>query len=288
MIIFLGTSAGEQFPGMWCNCANCRRSRELGGRNIRRNSSMFIAPNILIDFPPTIPDQALKAGVDLTDIEHLFVTHDHEDHFMPWYFEWRRFPKDRHLPPRMGEFGPLFSIPKTLHLYGNQSVLDKTMVHIQNNPEEHFMELHLMEPGKAVVIDDNFTVIPVHANHDPRQVCLNYIFIKDGKTILYASDTAWFLPETWDILKQYQFDVVVMEGTFAFNDQYDATQPGHCNFTVNKQALDLFTEQNMLKPNAPFVITHTGPHHAPPHDDIADELKAMGLTLAYDGMKLEF
>lgn len=155
MVVFVGTSAGEQFPGVWCNCPNCKRSRELGGKNIRRNASMYIEPNILIDFPPGIPDQALKACVELPEIEHLFITHDHADHFTPWFFQWRHFPKDRKLPPQMGDFGPLFSEPE------------------------------------------------------------------------------------------------------------------------------------LLKPNAKFVITHTGPHHAPPYEDCVGILAEMGLILAYDGMKLE-
>ncbi len=287
MVTFVGTSAGEQFPGVWCNCANCRKSRELGGKNLRRNASMFMEPNILIDFPPAIPDQALKAGVELPDIEHLFITHNHDDHFTPWFFRWRYFPRERKLPPQVGDMGPLFSEPKLLHVYGNQRVVDETLRVIDNNPGEHHMEIHIMETGKLLEINSSLAALPIRGNHDPSQVCLNYIFLRDNQTILYATDTGWFLPETWEIIKQYQYDLVVMDGTFGFNDQYDVTGPGHCNFHANKRALDLFGENGMLKARAKFVITHTGPHHAPPYEEAAPRLADMGLILAYDGMKMD-
>ena len=81
---FLGTAAGEQYPGMWCRCENCRKARQMGGRNIRKNSCAFIAPNILIDFPNEVFMQAEKWGVDLVDLEYLFITHSHDDHFNNW------------------------------------------------------------------------------------------------------------------------------------------------------------------------------------------------------------
>ena len=39
-----------------------------------------------------------------------------------------------------------------------------------------------------------------------------------GKTILYATDTAWFLPETMEIIHDFRYDLVVMDGTFGFNN----------------------------------------------------------------------
>ena len=46
---FLGTSAGEQFPGLWCQCPTCAKARALGGRNIRSNSCAFLSPDCLLD-----------------------------------------------------------------------------------------------------------------------------------------------------------------------------------------------------------------------------------------------
>ena len=51
-LTFLGTAAAEQYPGIWCTCDYCTRARQLGGKNIRKTSSIHFAENCLIDFPP--------------------------------------------------------------------------------------------------------------------------------------------------------------------------------------------------------------------------------------------
>ena len=48
-VIFVGTSAGEGYPGVWCECPNCTKARLLGGRNIRGNSCALVDDDFLID-----------------------------------------------------------------------------------------------------------------------------------------------------------------------------------------------------------------------------------------------
>ena len=77
---FLGTSAGEQFPGLWCSCPTCTKARELGGRNIRSNSCAFLSPDCMLDFGAEVFQQARKFDVPILDTQYLFVTHSHADH----------------------------------------------------------------------------------------------------------------------------------------------------------------------------------------------------------------
>ena len=49
-VTFIGTSAGEGYPGVWCECVNCRKARQWGGRNIRGNACSMIDDDFLIDF----------------------------------------------------------------------------------------------------------------------------------------------------------------------------------------------------------------------------------------------
>ena len=46
-ITFLGTSAGESYPAIWCDCPNCTYAREHGGKNIRMNTGSMIDDDIL-------------------------------------------------------------------------------------------------------------------------------------------------------------------------------------------------------------------------------------------------
>lgn len=78
---FLGTSAGECYPALWCNCPNCRYAREHGGRNLRRYSCAVLDEDVLIDLTSTMFVTALEMGIDMTQRSTLLVTHDHTDHF---------------------------------------------------------------------------------------------------------------------------------------------------------------------------------------------------------------
>ena len=41
-LTFLGTGAGETYPGYWCECPHCTYARKHRGKNLRTNSSMVI------------------------------------------------------------------------------------------------------------------------------------------------------------------------------------------------------------------------------------------------------
>ena len=50
-LTFLGTSAAEGFPAIFCNCEYCKEARKLGGKNIRSRSQTLINDDLLIDLP---------------------------------------------------------------------------------------------------------------------------------------------------------------------------------------------------------------------------------------------
>ena len=69
---FLGTSAGEQFPAIWCECETCSEARRSGGPNVRSNAAAFLSPDVLIDFGPEVVMQARRFSLDLLRTKHLF------------------------------------------------------------------------------------------------------------------------------------------------------------------------------------------------------------------------
>lgn len=48
-LTFLGTGAGEGYPGLWCKCPHCDYARKHGGKNIRANSCAVIDEDMLLD-----------------------------------------------------------------------------------------------------------------------------------------------------------------------------------------------------------------------------------------------
>jgi hypothetical protein len=48
---YLGTAAYEGIPAFFCNCENCKKSRNIGGKAVRTRSQAIIDETLLIDFP---------------------------------------------------------------------------------------------------------------------------------------------------------------------------------------------------------------------------------------------
>ena len=67
-LTFLGTGAGEGYPGLWCRCPHCDYARRHGGKNLRANSCAVIDERVLLDVGPACFDNAARFGVDLTGV----------------------------------------------------------------------------------------------------------------------------------------------------------------------------------------------------------------------------
>jgi len=280
---FLGTSAGEQYPGFWCRCENCEQARRLGGRNRRKNSCAHLAPDTHLDFPPEIFMQAERFGVQVIEARYLLVTHSHEDHYNPYPLGWRRMSPDVTLPPPTDVVGPRFSPLHTLHVCGNKPVCDGVRDYVRGDPDEWAIEIRQVEPFREFELGP-MEVMPLRANHPDRgENGLNYIIRREGKTILYATDTGWFLPETYEEIAKHRYDLAVIEGTFGFG----ADAEGHMDFRKLEKARRLFDEDGLLKPDALFCATHIAPHFTPVHEEIAPLMAEKGVTVAYDGMVVE-
>ena len=282
--IFLGTSAGEQYPGFWCRCENCEKARKLGGRNIRRNSCAWLAGDTLMDFGVEIFMQADRFGVQVIDAQYLLVTHSHEDHFCPYLLGWRRMPVDMELPPPKTVVGPRFSPLHTLHIYGNKPVCDGVRQYVRGDEAEWAVEINEVEPFHEYEAGP-MRIIPLRANHPDQDghTGLNYIIHREGRTILYATDTGWFLPETYAEIAKHRYDLAVVEGTFGFGADCD----GHMDFRKLEKARQQFDRDGLLKPGAHFCATHIAPHFTPVHDEVAPMMAEKGVTVAYDGMTID-
>jgi len=284
---FLGTAAAEQYPAFWCQCENCQKARQLGGRNIRKNSCAWISPNCLIDFPPEIFMQAERFGIKIIEAEFLLVTHTHGDHFHPWALGLRKMPLGTKLPPEKSSArGPRLSKLKTLRIYGNNPCrvctgVEKWMEGA--NLAKYALKINIVEPFRQYDLG-GMRIIPLLANHPDgdEQRGLNYIIEKEDRTILYALDTGWFLPDTEVEIKRHRFDLVVIEGTLG----YGAERETHMNLRKVEEAYKLFKTQNLLKYNGYFCVSHLSPHLTPVYDEIAPIMAKKGITIAYDGMKI--
>lgn len=284
-LTFLGTGAGEGYPGYWCECPHCTYARKHRGKNLRTNSSMVIDEELLIDIGPSCFDNAARFGVNLSKIKTLLVTHPHEDHLQPQHLYWRN--TDESLLPltyveKMRHGGPRFTDIPQLNIYGNSFVME-TLRKSLDDMEELKINLHEIKEGKEEKTD-GYRILPVRGNHGSQQgFSHSYIIQKDEKTVLYALDSGSYDEDQFALIQEYQYDTVIMEGTTGLNEQYG----GHMCLVNNIRIRDRLKENKCLRENSRFLLTHLSPHWCPPHDWYESIVASEGLELAYDGLQIE-
>ncbi|MCX7016823.1 MAG: MBL fold metallo-hydrolase [Candidatus Sumerlaeota bacterium] len=289
---FLGTAASEEYPAVFCRCEHCAKARALGGRNVRVQSSAHLSPDCLIDFNHGSVYRAQEFGISLPDAQHVLVTHVHEDHLAPGRVRCRRMNPSVALPV-VGEarkapesVGVRFCELPMLHVYGNRRVCEALRVQGQD-PDPAVYRLQLHEVGYFETFqagDMRCTTLKADHMGQTGEPGLNYIIERDGRTILYALDTGWYPRESLERIFQFQYDLVVAEGTFGLGRE-DPKQ--HFNLAMAERALALFRDRGLLKPGAPFCVSHLCPHWTPVHDEIAPVMAEKGVTIAYDGLSVD-
>lgn len=284
-LTFLGTGAGEGYPGYWCECPHCTYARKHRGKNLRTNSSMVIDEELLIDIGPSCFDNAARFGVNLSKIKTLLVTHPHEDHLQPQHLYWRN--TDESLLPltyveKMRHGGPRFTDIPQLNIYGNSFVME-TLGKSLDDMEELKINLHEIKEGKEEKTD-GYRILPVRGNHGSQQgFSHSYIIQKDEKMLLYALDSGSYDEDQLALIQEYQYDAVIMEGTTGLNEQYG----GHMCLVNNIRIRERLKENKCLRENSRFLLTHLSPHWCPPHDWYESIVASEGLELAYDGLQIE-
>lgn len=284
-ITFLGTSAGESYPGIWCDCPNCTYAREHGGRNIRMNTGSMIDDDILLDMNSCGFYTAARLGVTLTGVRQLLVTHAHSDHLTTEPLAWRRASADAYNASeseRTGMVSPRFTALPHMTVYGNREVNER----FRNESPDLFSEdtcISFCEIREGMRVEtETFAFTPVRAQHSV--LSHSYIIEREGKTLLYALDTGGYDEDMLALICGKKYDAVVMEGTFGNSTKESF---GHMNRTGNVRFRNMMIEKGCITSKTPFFLTHLCPHWTPPHDIYAPEMAEEGFIVAYDGLSVE-
>ena len=303
---FLGTSAGECYPALWCDCPNCRYAREHGGRNLRRYSCAVLDDDVMIDLSTHAFMTAMEMGIDMMKRTTLLVTHNHSDHFDPHSLICRikpvkngvfyDTPREYDAERMEGLIGPRLSWVPMLDIYAHSSVyetLHKSNVHLggydpngQNKDGDLFaIRFHALSRGETVYKEaEDLRVTAVTSHHAVPGSCYSYVIQRGGKTLLYACDTGGYDEDMLALLRSFQYDCVVVEGTFGLLKDEDK---GHMNLNKNIRMLEDFSEHRLWKGEPRMILTHIAPHGTPPYDLYRGIVEEHGMILAYDGMTVE-
>lgn len=271
-IQILGTAAYEGWPALFCECNACQKARKLGGKDLRTRASIQIDDNWKIDFPPDTLYHIHRFGLDLSKLQHLFVTHSHSDHFDVEDFAGL-------VPP----FGHNRFKESPLNLYMSADAAKSTGVISNDGWNKDYINLHLLKPYETVQAGE-FKFTPIEANHIPDEQCFFYAFERDGKKALYASDTGRINDAAWEYLKAQQFDLIISECTYG---PILKSAGGHLDFKDVLEIRDRLGEAGALAPNCSIWLTHFSHNANVTHAEFEAIASPHGVHVGYDGAIIE-
>lgn len=276
---YYGTAAAEGIPALWCECRVCEAARKKGGRNIMSRSQQLIDDKLLIDFSADAFMHTTK-GLPLTKIHTCIVTHNHSDHFYHDDFGMRyadfAYPKE--------------DIPFDIYMTNpGCEQLKNGLPDWMTSRTPDRVHIHEITPFVSFEAE-GYKITPMKANHDQNSGAVIYLIEKDGKCILHAHDTGYFLPETWEFLESYpvHIDFATFDSTetgrFLDNDEL----AGHMNLTTVKNVRERLIEIGRIDDNTICVLNHFSHNGLHTYDEICEIAEKDEFLVAYDGLEVEF
>ncbi len=279
-IQYYGTGAGAGIPEIFCSCRVCEQARAERGKNLRTRSQAVIDGALGLDYSDVF-QHTLHYGLDMRGIKHVLITHAHYDHLM----------REDILSRAVGMTEPI-------HFYFSResgTALDKSVrarkekmaeVGSNYNGNEVLVETHFLEKKETYEIG-GYTVIPLPARHGGEALgAYIYIIQKDGKSVLWAHDTGKFRSETVAFLKEsgIRFDLVSLDCTLKRGEPITG---GHMDVERCLEMVALLRENGNADEHTRVVLSHIGHLVERTHDELTEEVRPLGMEVAYDGMILE-
>ncbi len=265
---YLGTAAAEGVPAFFCGCEHCRYAQRVGGVEMRTRSGAMVDDGLKIDFGPDTLAHMYRYCLDFSHLEHVLITHSHEDHFTPADIAYRR--KGFCHPPE--DAAPL-------RIYGNEAVCRR--VDEMNVPG---VESCLMTPFAPTPVGP-WTVSALKAVHmiGSDEQPLFYLVEREGKSLLYAHDTDEFPEEDLEFLAGRRIDCVSLDCT---NGVKHFDYRGHMGVENNLRMRDKMLENGAADRHTRFICSHFSHNGLAPYARVKEA--ARGMDVAYDGMVVEF
>lgn len=275
-IFYMGTAAAEGWPALFCECSNCKKAREAGGKNIRTRPQVLVNENLLMDFGPDTFYHAIKYSLNMAKVETVLLTHSHTDHFYTQELILRALPY-AHMKQE-----------NQMLLHGNEKcrlMFERTLA-VEDDSENMaervgFHTVREFEGFEA----SGYRITPLKAIHDPGEFCMLYTVTDgQGKTMLYGNDTGYFPEETWKHLQNRYFDLVSLDCTLGGQK---GGFGGHMSITDNDKVRERMLRIGCADEKTIFIMTHFSHNGGLMHHELEERAKSLGFLVAYDGMIVE-
>ena len=254
-IIILGSGTSFGLPQIGCDCGVCLSTDP---RDSRTRAAAVVedgATRILIDTPPELRLQFLRAGLESVDA--VFYTHDHADHV-------HGIDDLRAISMRRGEL-PVYGHSETLdQITGRfRYIFDRDVVPPRGTSKPE-LSVHAVLPGDSVTVG-GMSVVALELGHGRRKI-LGY---RVGG-VAYLTDVKTVPDETREYLRDLRVLVV--------SALLDRSHPTH--FSID-EAVEFAESVGAER----TFLTHLTHRHT--HSEFLARLPA-GIKPAYDGLDVVF
>lgn len=174
-LILLGTGGGPR-P---------RKASSAAAQVIVRNDAAYV-----IDCGDGVARQLVFAGVPLTALRHIFITHQHSDHNADYgNLIWLAWTAG--LSTRVDTWGPP-PLEKMTKLFFEMNAydIDTRTSNEGRVPIVPLVHVHEIRDGGAVMADDNVRVTAALVDHPPVVPAFAYRFDAPDRSIVISGDTA--------------------------------------------------------------------------------------------------
>lgn len=264
-VLLLGTGSAEGWPNAFCGCQSCADMLRRG--TVRRPTSALVDGTVLLDCGPETPRAALQAGVALTTLRAILLTHDHPDHSSPMAL----LARDWATSSSHGRPLTVVGSPATLARWRPWTAPD--------TPRVRFVEAAAGDRLGVDGPDGTYAVDVLAAGHRGAtgdEGVLYLLTAPDGSRLLYATDTGPLPEPTVAALGGGRLDLLLLEETFGDHVGH-GTQ--HLDLATFGPQLDRLRASGIVDAGTEVVAVHLS-HHNPP--DLDDRLAGVGARAGHD------
>ncbi len=259
-LTLLGTGSADGWPNPHCACGSCSRARADGV--LRGQTSALLDGRLLLDCGPETPQAAQRAGLDLTRLRHVLVTHAHPDHCSPAFLLFRSWVSR-----------------EPLDVLGPPDVVEQARPWVAPDSPVRFLPVRA---GDRHRLDDAYDVRVLAARHGGPGACVLYDVAGPGGRLLYATDTGPLPEATVAALRDARLDVLLLEETFG-----DHTGHGtdHLDLPSFAEQLRRLRRVGAVTDRTEVVAVHLS-HRNPAPAELARRLADWGARAVPDGTTL--
>ena len=261
-LTLLGTGSADGWPNPHCVCASCAAARASG--TLRGQTAALLDGVLLLDCGPQTPQAAQHAGLDLTRLRHVLITHAHPDHCAPAFLLFRSWVDGAESAP--------------LDVVGPPEVVEQARMWVAPDSTVRFIPA---AAGDRLTLGA-YDVQTLAARHGNDGACVLYDVTGPGGRLLYATDTGPLPPATVDAVRGAAFDVVLMEETFGDHGSHDTE---HLDLDTFPDQLRRLRAAGAVTSGTDVVAVHLS-HYNPPTPELSRRLAAWGARVVDDGTTL--